>query len=89
MSSVPRILQGLPPLPGNKVRIKKINDYIFTSVKKPNGDKELSIVQETKNGRKLLKCIFENERGSDIYKAGKYHVYYDKRSGRVFDKKYY
>ena len=87
MSSITRVMLGLPQLPTDKVRTKKIGDIIFTRVVKPNGDKELSIVQETNKGRKLLKSVLENERGSDIFKHGKYHVYYDKRSGRVFDMK--
>ncbi len=87
MSSITRVMLGLPQLPTDKVRTKKIGDIIFTRVIKPNGDKELSIVKEQGKNRTLLKSVLENERGSDIYKAGKYHVYYDKRSGRVFDHK--
>lgn len=87
MGSIARSLMGLPQLPTDKVRTKKIGDIIFTRVKKPNGDRELSIIKETPNGRKLLKSIIETERKSDINKVGKYHVCYDKRSGRIFDVK--
>ena len=85
MSSITRVIMGIPQLPTDKVKTKKLGNYIFTRVTKPNGNKELSIVQETEKGRTLLKSVLENERGSDIYKKNRYHVYYDKRSGRVFD----
>ncbi len=85
MSSITRVMLGLPQLPTDKVKTKKLGNYIFTRVIKPNGCKELSIVEETSKGRKLLKSVLENERGSDIFKHGKYHVYYDKKSGRVFE----
>ena len=85
MSSITRVMMGLPQLPTDKVRTKKIGNIIFTRVTKPNGDKELSIVKETSKGRELLKSVLQNERGSDINKPGKYHVYYDRRSGRVFN----
>lgn len=87
MSSITRVMLGLPQLPTDKIKTKVIKDVIFTRVTKPNGDIELSIVKETPNGRKLLKSVLQNERGSDIYKHGKYHVYYDKKSGRLFDVK--
>ena len=76
-----RLLQ----LPIDKVKTKKFGDIIFTRVKKQTGDRELSIIKETPNGRELLKSIIDTEKKSNINKVGKYHVYYDKRSGRIFD----
>ena len=86
MSSITRIMLGLPQLPTDKIKTKKIGNIIFTRVTKQNGDREISIIKETENGRKLLKSILQDDRGSDIFKHGKYHVYYDKRSGRIFDR---
>ena len=85
MSSITRIMLGLPQLPTDKVKTKKIGDIIFTRVIKPNGDKELSIIKETDKGMKLLKSVFENEKGSNVYKPGQYHKYLEKKSGRVYD----
>ncbi len=85
MSSITRIMMGLPQLPTDKVRTKKIGDIIFTRVIKPNGDKELSIIKDAPEGRKLLKSVFENEKGSNVYKPGKYHKYYEKKSGNIYD----
>ena len=87
MSSITRIMMGLPQLPTDKVKTKNVGKYIFTRVTKPNGNEELSIIEKTDKGLKLLKSTFINERGSSITKTNKYQVFIDKRSGRIFDLK--
>ena len=85
MSSITRIMMGIPQLPGDKVKTKVLGNKIFTRVTKPSGELETSIIEQSDKGMTLLKSSFTNERGSTIYKKDSYHVIYDKRSGRVFD----
>ena len=87
MSSITRVMLGLPQLPTTKVNSKVFGNKIFTRATMANGDIECSIIEKTDSGMKLLKSSVMNSRGCFISKLGKPDIFIDKKSGRVFDYK--
>jgi len=82
MSSITRIMSGLPQLPGTKLKTKVKGDYIFSRALLPDGSCEASIIKKTNNGMTLVKSIFEDKFGIKIFKANEYEAYIDKTRGR-------
>lgn len=85
MSSICRVLMGLPFEKGTSARMKQVGDIIYTRAKMPNGTTETSIIKCTKDGRKLLKSVVIDGDWVEIYRPQITDLKFNKKTGRRID----
>ena len=84
MSSITRLMMGIPQLPGTKVRTKVKGKYIFYRATLPNDVVECSIIKKTPKGRELVKSVIMDKFFSRIHRnASNADLFVDKRTGKV------